>query len=179
MGLFGKKIGSAAAKKIVKKKKTTKSKVHKTIKPRSPAKRPAIRYTPGGKGKSAKANPIGQMGLRDRPKAQAKKKTTYVAAKSEKKKIIPDSLTLAQAKKIIADRIKKNAKPGEMALRAQKEKLKATKPKTAEGRAKKKAKIKELNKKIYAMTGKLEGIKNPFAEAMNIKNFNLIKLKKK
>ena len=127
------------------------------------------------KGSSKKTKPTKVV----KSKTQVKKKTILVPAKSEKKKIIPNTLTLAQAEKIIADRIKKNAKPGEMALRAQKAKLKKTKPKTAEGRAKKKAKIKEINKKIYAMTGKLEGIKNPFAEAMNIKNFNLIKLKKK
>ena len=65
-----KKLIKAAIKKGVRKKPTTKKKITaksktiKTIKPRSPAKRPAIRYTPGGKGKSAKANPIGQMGLR-------------------------------------------------------------------------------------------------------------------
>jgi len=61
-----KKLIRAGIKKGLKK-STTKKKVtakSKTIKPRSPAKKAAIRYTPGGKGKSAKANPVGQMGLR-------------------------------------------------------------------------------------------------------------------
>ena len=65
------------AQKNVTKKPATASKKKKTsgspLKARTPVKKPAVRYSPGGKGKSAKAKPIGQMGLRkpaSKPKAK-------------------------------------------------------------------------------------------------------------
>jgi hypothetical protein len=86
-----------------------------------------------------------------------------------------DKMTLPKAKKIIADRIKKSAKPGEMKLRKQKEKLLATKVKGTAAKKERKEKLRALNKQIFAMTGKLEGIKNPMFEAANIKRGNLVK----
>ena len=76
--------------------------------------------------------------------------------------------TLREAETIIKLRTKTMAGPQETKLRAQKEKLKATKPKTAEARAAKKAKIKEINKKIFKITGRMEGMKNTFSEARNM-----------
>jgi len=76
--------------------------------------------------------------------------------------------TLREAEGIIKLRKKTMAGATETKLRAQKEKLRATKPKTAEARAAKKAKIKEINKKIFKITGRMEGMKNPFSEAANM-----------
>ena len=76
--------------------------------------------------------------------------------------------TLKKAKDIIKLRKKTMAGAEETKLRAQKEKLKATKPKTPEARATKKAKIKEINKKIFKITGRMEGMKNTFSEAGNM-----------
>jgi len=87
--------------------------------------------------------------------------------------------SLREAESIIKLRTKTMAGSQETKLRAQKEKLKATKPKTPEARAAKKAKIKEINKKIFKITGRMEGMKNPFSEASNMTPYASRKTRKK
>ena len=87
--------------------------------------------------------------------------------------------SLREAESIIKLRTKTMAGSQEKKLRAQKEKLKATKPKTPEARAAKKAKIKEINKKIFKITGRMEGMKNPFSEASNMTPYASRKTRKK
>jgi hypothetical protein len=76
--------------------------------------------------------------------------------------------TLKEAEDIIKLRKTNMAGAEEKKLRAQKAKLRATKPKTLDARAVKKAKITEINKKIFKITGRMEGMKNTFSEAGNM-----------
>jgi len=109
-----------------------------------------------------------------RTAAQLKKERDQVTAYRKKLNKELDSgkglskSTLREAEGIIKLRRKTMAGGEETKLRAQKEKLRATKPKTAEARAAKKAKIKEINKKIFKITGRMEGMKNPLSEAGNM-----------
>ena len=90
-----------------------------------------------------------------------------------------DDAVYKEAQAIIAERTKNMAGPQERKLRAQKAKLKATKPTTVEGKAKKKAKLKEINSKIFKITGRFEGMKNTYGEARNMRPYASRKTREK
>jgi hypothetical protein len=156
-------IISKALKKAVKKKPSA-----KTIKEKAKARAKTKAQTSTTKRKKAEK-------VFKAPEARTRTQPKLRTLDDPKARKALDRMTLPKAKKIIADRIKKSAKPGEMKLRKQKEKLLATKVKGAAAKKERKEKLRELNKKIFAMTGRLEGIKNPMFEAANIKRGNLVK----
>ena len=157
-------IISKALKKAVKKKPSA-----KTIKEKAKARAKTKAQTSTTKRKKAEK-------VFKAPEARTRTQPKLRTLDDPKARKALDRMTLPKAKKIIADRIKKSAKPGEMKLRKQKEKLLATKVKGAAAKKERKEKLRELNKKIFAMTGRLEGIKNPMFEAANIKRGNLVKV---
>jgi|TARA_R100000479_G_C6272538_1_gene160048 hypothetical protein len=73
------------------------------LKARTPVKKPAVRYSPGGKGKSAKAKPIGQMGLRKKKPVKKQSSNDYVMVSNKFYKDEEKFENMARAGKKLTD----------------------------------------------------------------------------